>query len=55
METWLKYQIEYIRRMWHKKLSKEQIEAIKWYLSLDKKDREVFLVVLKKKNNIDIK
>lgn len=48
METWLKYQIDYLERMYKRKFTPKEVEAIKWYLALDKKDQEVFLVILKK-------
>lgn len=42
MNTWLKFQIDYLERELHHTFSKKDIEFLSFYLMLSKKEQKVF-------------
>lgn len=55
MQTWFKYQIDYLQRELKIKFSKKDIEFLSFYLSLSKKEQKEFIRIrseVKKWKNI---
>lgn len=48
MNTWLKYQIDYLERELHHKFSKKDVEFLSFYLMLSKKDQKEFIKIRNK-------